>query len=144
MAVLDKGVKRGRESVTNYRVLVRFAAYTFCAMRLETGRTHQIRVHFAHARHPLVGDPVYGGRLGIPAGASERLATALRGFGRQALHASRIEFRHPVSAATLRFQSPLPEDFVGLLQALADDADDCRIDAAEAWDLMTWPSANPT
>lgn len=137
-------IERGRESVTNYRVLVRFAAHTFCAMRLETGRTHQIRVHFAHQRHALVGDPVYGGRLGIPAGASERLATALRGFGRQALHASRIEFRHPVTADTMQFQAPLPEDFVGLLQALADDADDCSIDAAEAWDLMTWPSTDPS
>jgi len=142
MAAFDKGVERGRESVTHYRVLVRFAAHTFCAMRLETGRTHQIRVHFAHERHALVGDPTYGGRLRIPAGASDRLATALRGFGRQALHASRIGFRHPVNAEALQFQSPLPGDFIGLLQALADDADDCSIGAADAWDRMAWPGAD--
>lgn len=138
MAVVD----RGRESVTNYRVLLRFSAHTFCAIRLDTGRTHQIRVHFAHERHPLVGDPVYGGRLAIPAGASERLATALRNFHRQALHASRIAFRHPVSEEPLHFQSPLPADFVELLQALADDADDCNIARPDAWDLMKWPTAD--
>ncbi len=135
MAVVEKG----RPAATNYRVLMRFAAHTFCAMRLETGRTHQIRVHFAHARHPLVGDPVYGGRLQIPAGASERLAAALRGFRRQALHASRIGFRHPVTEEQLRFHSPLPADIVALLQALAEDAGDCPITNHEAWDELRWP-----
>lgn len=127
-------VERGRDSATNYRVLIRFDAHTFCAMRLETGRTHQIRVHFAHERHPLVGDPVYGGRLKIPAGASERLADALRGFRRQALHACRIGFRHPVSGESLEFRSPLPDDMVALLDALADEATD--------WNVLTWPDRN--
>lgn len=133
---------RGRPSVTNYRVLQRFAAHTFCAMRLETGRTHQIRVHFAHERHPLVGDPVYGGRLKIPAGTSSALADTLRGFRRQALHASRIEFRHPSTDEILKFQAALPGDFVGLLQALAEDAGDCRIRDPETWNQMRWPTAN--
>lgn len=133
-------IARGRESVTNFRVLQRFTAHTFCAIRLETGRTHQIRVHFAHERHPLVGDPVYGGRLKIPAGASARLGVALRGFGRQALHAGRIGFVHPISGAELTFASPLPDDIVDLLQALADDAEDCRLGDAGAWDRMAWPA----
>jgi len=132
-------VQRGREAVTNYRVLNRFVAHTFCGMRLETGRTHQIRVHFAHARHPLVGDPVYGGRLKIPPGASGRLAAALRGFGRQALHASRIGFRHPASADPLEFQAPLPVDMLALLRALADDAGDHERDNDDVWDEMAWP-----
>lgn len=132
-------VENGRAAATNYRVLMRFAAHTFCAMRLETGRTHQIRVHLAHAHHPLVGDPVYGGRLQMPAGASDRLATALRGFRRQALHASRIGFRHPVTAEPLRFRAPLPADIVALLQALAEDAGDSPITDPEAWDELRWP-----
>lgn len=135
-------VEGGRAAATNYRVLMRFAAHTLCAMRLETGRTHQIRVHFAHARHPLVGDPLYGGRLKIPAGASARLATALRGFRRQALHASRIGFRHPVSDEPLRFGSPLPPDIIALLQALAEDAGDCPITHPDAWDQLRWPDPN--
>jgi len=135
-------VERGRPSVTHYRVLQRFAAHTFCAMRLETGRTHQIRVHFAHKRHPLVGDPVYGGRLKIPAGTSGSLADVLRGFGRQALHASRIEFRHPADEEVLTLHADLPNDFIELLQALAEDADDCRVRDPDAWNQMRWPTAD--
>ena len=135
-------VERGRPSVTNYRVLQRFPAHTFCAMRLETGRTHQIRVHFAHERHSLVGDPVYGGRLKIPAGTSESLANVLRGFRRQALHASRIEFRHPTTEQLLTFTASLPDDFVDLLQALADDSDDCSVRDRDAWGRMAWPTAD--
>jgi 23S rRNA pseudouridine1911/1915/1917 synthase len=140
MAVLDKGLGKGRESVTNYRVLVRFPVHTFCAMRLETGRTHQIRVHFAYERHALIGDQTYGGRLQVPGGASEQLATALRGFRRQALHACRIGFRHPVSGDDLQFQSPLPQDFIGLLTALGAAAEDCKIKDPKAWDEMAWPT----
>lgn len=137
-------VPGGREAVTHYRVLARFAAHTFCAIRLETGRTHQIRVHFAHQRHPLVGDPVYGGRLGIPAGASERLAAVLRQFHRQALHASRIGFRHPASERAMNFQAPLPSDFVALLQALAADAGGFDPRGEPDWDRMSWPTAGST
>ncbi len=116
MAVSDSG----KPAVTHYRVLQRFAAHTFIVVRLETGRTHQIRVHMTFKNHPLVGDPVYGGRLRIPSGASEQLATVLRGFKRQALHASDLGFEHPVSGEQMNFHAPLPADLLGLLQVLAD------------------------
>ncbi|HKK03995.1 MAG TPA: hypothetical protein VKA17_08710, partial [Gammaproteobacteria bacterium] len=90
--------------------------------RLETGRTHQIRVHMAHIRYPIVGDPVYGGRLAIPRGASPALAEALRGFKRQALHAARLELVHPGSGEPVRFEAPLPADLQALLDALKADA----------------------
>jgi 23S rRNA pseudouridine1911/1915/1917 synthase len=112
----------GKHAVTHYTVLERFAGHTYIRVRLETGRTHQIRVHFAHRRHPLVGDPVYGGRALLPAGAGERLVAALRGFRRQALHAARLEFPHPVSGEALRLEAPLPDDFERLLAALREDA----------------------
>lgn len=111
----------GRESVTHYRVLARFRAHTHVRVMLETGRTHQIRVHFAYSRHPLVGDPVYGGRLALPAGASEALREALRGFRRQALHAARLELLHPVTGADLEVEVPPPADFQALLRVLRED-----------------------
>ena len=91
-------------------------------MKLETGRTHQIRVHFAWRRNPLVGDPVYGGRLALPAGAGDALIDALRRFKRQALHAARLEFEHPASGETVAIEAPLPADFEHLLAALREDA----------------------
>jgi 23S rRNA pseudouridine1911/1915/1917 synthase len=112
----------GRPAVTHYRVLDRFRGHTHILCLLETGRTHQIRVHMAHVRHPLVGDPVYGGRLAIPAGASAVLIAALRGFKRQALHAVRLSFLHPGSGETVRFAAPLPEDLARLLVVLREDA----------------------
>ena len=115
MAVLGAG---GKSAVTHFRVLQRFAHHTHIAVNLETGRTHQIRVHMAHRHNPLIGDPVYGGRPRIPAGASERLIQALRSFSRQALHARRLGLVHPVSAEPLEFESPLPEDMVSLLRVL--------------------------
>jgi 23S rRNA pseudouridine1911/1915/1917 synthase len=111
----------GRDSVTHYRVIRRFGAHTHVRVQLETGRTHQIRVHLAHARFPIVGDKVYGGRLTLPKGASEALRTALVEFPRQALHAARLAFAHPVSGRPVECTSPLPADMRGLLDRLAAD-----------------------
>jgi len=107
----------GKPAVTHYKVLERFSAHTYISVKLDTGRTHQIRVHFAHRRHALVGDPVYGGRLALPKGASDRLIAALRAFKRQALHAARLEFAHPVSGEVMSFEAGLPDDFSALLEA---------------------------
>jgi 23S rRNA pseudouridine1911/1915/1917 synthase len=112
----------GRPAVTHYRVIERFRAHTHIRLRLESGRTHQIRVHMAHLRYPLVGDPVYGGRLRIPAGASDALAAELRNFKRQALHACRLALVHPVSGEPMEWTSPLPADLCGLLDVLRQDA----------------------
>ena len=112
----------GREAVTHYRVAERFRGHTHVHCRLETGRTHQIRVHMAHIRYPLVGDPVYGGRLVMPPGASPALFEALRGFRRQALHAARLELVHPGSGETVHFEAPVPEDLAALLAVLRTDA----------------------
>jgi 23S rRNA pseudouridine1911/1915/1917 synthase len=109
----------GRAATTRYRVLQRFRAHTHIEVELETGRTHQIRVHMAHIRAPLVGDPVYGGRGRIPSGASDAVATALGRLNRQALHATALQFVHPVSGRDVSFVSPLPEDIETLLGALA-------------------------
>ena len=128
MAVTESG----RPAITHYRVLARFAAHTFIAVRLETGRTHQIRVHMAHRHHPLVGDQTYGGRLRVPRGSSEPLAQALRGFKRQALHASDLGFVHPVSGEDMQFHAPLPEDLLALLNALADGG-------SADFEAMQWP-----
>ena len=113
----------GRPAVTHYRVLQRFAAHTYISVRLESGRTHQIRVHFAWRRHPLLGDPLYGGRLALPAGAGAGLQEKLRSFRRQALHASRLVFTHPTSGESISLEAPLPADFVELLQALEQDSE---------------------
>lgn len=114
----------GKPAVTHYTVLERFAAHTYIRIKLETGRTHQIRVHFAYRRHALVGDPVYGGRLALPAGASDAVVSALRGFRRQALHATQLELKHPDSGEVLSFKVPPPADFEQLLAALRGDADE--------------------
>ena len=111
----------GKPAVTHFTVLERFRSHTYVKVRLETGRTHQIRVHFAWRRNPLVGDPVYGGRLALPAGAGEPLVAALRGFRRQALHAARLALEHPRTGAELEFEAPPPADFEALLEALRDD-----------------------
>jgi 23S rRNA pseudouridine1911/1915/1917 synthase len=116
----------GKESVTHYRVLQRFAHYTHVQVNLETGRTHQIRVHLSHIHYPIIGDPVYGGRLQLPRGASERLKETLRGFKRQALHAARLGLEHPITGEYMEWEAPLPEDMRHLLDVLAaeDVADD--------------------
>ena len=110
--------EQGKPAVTHYRVLERFPAHTYISVRLDTGRTHQIRVHFAWRRHPLVGDPLYGGRFAVPAGAGERLQSALRDFRRQALHAAELTFAHPLTGAAVHIRAPLPGDFEALLAAL--------------------------
>jgi 23S rRNA pseudouridine1911/1915/1917 synthase len=114
--------ERGREAVTRYRVVERFRAQTHLELTLETGRTHQIRVHLAHLRHPLVGDPLYGGRPRLPKAPSAGLAEALQGFRRQALHAARLELKHPLSGRPLELESALPDDMSSLLEALRADA----------------------
>ena len=111
----------GREAVTHYRLRERFRAHTLLECRLETGRTHQIRVHMAHIKHPIIGDPLYGGPLKLPKGADDRLIERLRGFRRQALHAEVLEFAHPISGAPIRCAAPIPADMQALLAALRDD-----------------------
>jgi 23S rRNA pseudouridine1911/1915/1917 synthase len=115
MAVVASG---GKPAITHYRVEQRFAHHTQIAVNLETGRTHQIRVHMAHRHHPLIGDPVYGGRPRIPPAASARLMGALRGFSRQALHARKLALLHPSSNELVEFNCALPEDLVELLEVL--------------------------
>jgi len=111
----------GKEAVTHYRVRQRFRAHTQVQCNLETGRTHQIRVHMAHIRHPLLGDPLYGGGLKLPRGASPDLIAALRGFKRQALHAEQIAFAHPTTGETLQIDAPRPPDMQALLDVLGRD-----------------------
>jgi len=114
-------IQSGKESVTHYRVISRFRAHTHIQCQLETGRTHQIRVHMTHIRHPLVGDPVYGGRLNIPGGCSPQLAAILREFKRQALHAARLGFIHPITGDEVSWEVPLPDDMLNLLAILKAD-----------------------
>lgn len=114
--------ENGKPAVTHYTVVERFRAHTYINVVLDTGRTHQIRVHFAYRRHALVGDPVYGGRLAVPSGASDELVEALRAFKRQALHARLLEFAHPVGGETLCLEAAPPSDFEALLQVLGEDA----------------------
>jgi 23S rRNA pseudouridine1911/1915/1917 synthase len=118
MAVVEDD--SAREAVTHYRVRERFRAHTRVQVDLETGRTHQIRVHFAHIRHPLVGDPVYGG-LKLPKGAAPEFVDALRAFRRQALHAERLEFAHPVTGKPLSLEAARPADLDALLAAMRVD-----------------------
>jgi 23S rRNA pseudouridine1911/1915/1917 synthase len=111
----------GREAVTHLRIMERFRAHTQVLAQLETGRTHQIRVHLAHIGHPVVGDPVYGNRRRYPAGATEQLRATLDGFGRQALHAAELALEHPLTGETLSWQAPIPADMRELIAALAAD-----------------------
>ncbi len=111
----------GKNAVTHYRVLDRYRAHTRIQVQLETGRTHQIRVHMAHRNYPLVGDPLYGGRLKQPAGATEALRQALHKFPRQALHARKLGLIHPATGEYREFEAPLPADMTGLIAALEND-----------------------
>ena len=118
MAVVERG---GKPALTHYRVIQRFRLHTEVRITLETGRTHQIRVHMAHVHYPLVGDPEYGGRVRLPRGAAPALAQAIREFPRQALHAARLALEHPLTGATLSFAAPLPADMEALIGLLTED-----------------------
>ncbi len=115
MAVLSQG---GKRAVTHYRVATRFPHHTHIKVKLETGRTHQIRVHMAHIGFPLVGDPLYGNRFKIPKGANNHLIEALKAFPRQALHAAKLGLEHPGTGEYTEWTAPLPQDFQDLLKAL--------------------------
>jgi 23S rRNA pseudouridine1911/1915/1917 synthase len=117
MAVSDGG----KPAVSHYRVLERFRSHTHTRVKLETGRTHQIRVHMSHIGYPLVGDPVYGGRFRIPPAANPSMVQTLKEFPRQALHARFLELDHPLTGERMKWQSPLPDDFVWLLTLLRQD-----------------------
>ncbi len=108
----------GRHALTHYRVLARFAHHTHLRLQLDTGRTHQIRVHMAYIGYPIAGDPLYGGRLRLPAASSEALKQTLRDFKRQALHAARLAFVHPDTQKEVVFTADLPDDMRRLLQLL--------------------------
>lgn len=113
----------GRESVTHYRVLEKYRSHTRLRVKLESGRTHQIRVHMASIKHPLLGDPVYGGRLAIPAGTSPAMEGMLRNFRRQALHARRLALTHPETGEQMDWQVPPPKDMQDLIAVLRADAE---------------------
>ncbi len=112
----------GKHAVTHYRIAEKFRLHTHIDVKLETGRTHQIRVHMAYLKHPLVGDPVYGGRLRIPPHATVTLENTLRNFKRQALHAIRLTLHHPKNNKSMTWHAPLPHDMVNLLNELREDS----------------------
>jgi 23S rRNA pseudouridine1911/1915/1917 synthase len=114
MAVLNGG----KTAITHFQVARKFGHYSLVKLQLETGRTHQIRVHMAHIKYPLLGDTVYAGRARVPAGVDDALRQVIQGFKRQALHAERLGFEHPRSHEMVSFAAPLPDDFQGLLDAL--------------------------
>ena len=113
----------GKPAITHFQVKQRFRHHTLISVQLETGRTHQIRVHLAHIRHPLLGDPVYAGRFQLPAGASDQLEQTLRQFKRQALHAQHLGFTHPASQQWVEYEAPVPSDLQQLLDVLEADSE---------------------
>lgn len=114
----------GKQAITHYRVIKRYRGHTHIKVNLETGRTHQIRVHMAHIHYPLVGDGVYGGRLKFPRGATDALKETLRGFQRQALHAGKLGLIHPSTGKEVHWKVKLPDDMLALLAALEEDMTD--------------------
>ncbi|MGH1430203.1 MAG: 23S rRNA pseudouridine(1911/1915/1917) synthase RluD [Neptuniibacter sp.] len=118
----------GKEAVTHYRVLQKLRAHTHIRLKLETGRTHQIRVHMSHINYPLVGDQLYGGRFRLPKGCSDEMIEALRQFKRQALHAKKLELYHPETGELMSWEVDLPEDFQALLLVLQQDAESNDMD----------------
>ncbi len=114
-------VETGKSATTHFQIIQKFQAHTHVRVQLESGRTHQIRVHMAYKKHPIVGDPVYGGRQRLPKNSTESLRTSLQSFPRQALHASKLEFMHPIKQSPMIFESILPDDIKGLLKSLAEN-----------------------
>ncbi|GAA0348450.1 23S rRNA pseudouridine(1911/1915/1917) synthase RluD [Morganella psychrotolerans] len=112
----------GKPAVTHYRVMEHFRAHTRLRLRLETGRTHQIRVHMAYINHPLVGDQLYGGRPRPLKGASDEFRDEMREFDRQALHATMLRLYHPISGIQMEWHAPIPDDMVKLIAVLKADA----------------------
>ncbi len=112
----------GKSAISHYRIVSRYRMHTLVRVSLDTGRTHQIRVHFQHLGHPLIGDPEYGTRTKIPAGADEALLATLKGFRRQALHAEALSVTHPATTESLQWHAGIPEDMRKLLLALKQDA----------------------
>lgn len=110
----------GKPAVTHYRVIKRFLAHSHLKVILETGRTHQIRVHMAHIHYPIVGDQQYSGRLKLPAGISSEMRTYLQGCKRQALHAQRLKLAHPITGVEMEWEAPLPDDMQELLRMLGE------------------------
>jgi len=117
MTVTDKG----KTAITHYRIIKKFSGHTYLQIQLETGRTHQIRVHLSYLKYPILGDPVYGGRVKIPKNTSMQLISTIQSFPRQALHAYKIELKHPVSGDMICLESPLPEDMQSLFEALENN-----------------------
>jgi len=116
--------KHGKTAITHFQVARKFPHHSLIDVQLETGRTHQIRVHMAYINYPLLGDPVYGGRPGLPPGISSELADLLSGFKRQALHARRLSFKQPGSHEICSFEAPIPQDFQTLLDALSESVNE--------------------
>ena len=114
MSVQDSG----KPAITHFQVIKKFDHHSLVKLQLETGRTHQIRVHMAYIKYPLLGDPVYGGRSRLPAGIDPSLAQVVRDFGRQALHAEQLAFIHPRSRQSLDFKVDPPADFRRLVESL--------------------------
>ena len=121
----------GKPAITHYRIMEHFRIHTRLRLRLETGRTHQIRVHMAHITHPLVGDQVYGGRPRPPKGASDEFISVLRKFDRQALHATMLRLYHPITGIQMEWHAPIPQDMVDLIDAM-------RADFEEHKDQVDW------
>lgn len=114
-------ISAGKEAITEYRVLEKFRAHTLIKVQLQTGRTHQIRVHMAHIHHPIVGDQLYGGRFKLPAKISPELKTALQHFKRQALHAWQLSLIHPRTKDKMSWKAEIPEDMQNLIGLMRKD-----------------------
>jgi 23S rRNA pseudouridine1911/1915/1917 synthase len=116
-------ISSGKHAITHYRILTRFRRHTHLHVKLETGRTHQIRVHMSHIHHPIVGDITYGGRVLLPPQASTIVIETLRQFKRQALHAKRLALQHPITHQLMTWEAPLPADLQTLIDVLKQDND---------------------